>query len=850
MFKSLKTAYYLVVFTLLSLSINAQIEDPVSWSFSTEVVNNETYIVSKATIDPGWHLYSQYLESDDGPIPTEITFKKTSAFELIGKNEEKSKVVTEYDPNFAMNLNFFKKEAIFKQKIKNLSVTDHEVTVVVYYMVCDDEKCLPPSEEEYKVTVKANPKGKVKLIPAAGSKTNNFVAPDLEIETPQNQEPEKKNDQLNNLSDPIKWSFYSNELAPNEYEIVAEAQLEKGWHIYASELPTDDGPVATAFTINKGDQYEQIDKTAEEGKLISAYDKNFEAELKYYENFYIIKQKIKLNDGVKASDVTINGEVYYMVCTDEKCLPPTPEEFGFNLADNKKSVDLANNSNLASEEIIPQLENFDLENPVNDCGGEKDDSQKSLWIWFILGLGGGLFAILTPCVYPMIPLTVSFFTKGGKEKGNGIGKATLYGFFIMLIYVSLSIPFHVTDQDPQIFNAIATNPILNIGFFIVFVFFAFSFFGYYELTLPSKWSNKSDSASNKGGFIGIFFMALTLALVSFSCTGPILGSVLAGVLKDGPWPLTSALLGFGIGLGVPFAIFAAFPSLMKSLPQSGGWLNAVKVTLGFIELGLALKFLSNADLVEQWGLIKRETFFAIWILLALGLIAYYLNLIRFPHDSKKRKLSFGKVSLAILIGCFVLYLIPGLTCGDGANRRLVSGFPPPLFYSYCNDGSNKCPLGLDCRKDFEEGRAFAEKLDKPILLDFTGWACVSCREVEENIWPDPEVFKLISEEYVLVSLYVDDARELPENEKGVVEIKYDNGTVKKKKIKTIGDKWFTFETIAFKNNSQPRYALLSPDGHLLNNPISYKDIRQNGGAEFYADFLECGLEAYEKLKNN
>lgn len=826
----------LTSFIFLSVSFS-QILDPVSWTFTVEQNGSEATLISKATLDKGWHIYSQNLESEFGPVPTEFIYDKSDNYSLDGKTIETKKPTVEFDKNFDMNVAFFSNEITFKQKIKVLSATDFSIKGSVGYMVCDDEKCLPPTDELFEFKVKGA-KGGVKLNPVT-TPTENLTQNSVVELTLDELKPKQTG-----ILDPVQWSFSSNKISDTEYEIIATATIQEHWHVYATKLESNDGPVPTKLSINDNQEVEIVGEVVEVGNKKNEYDENFMMQLQYYENKLQLKQKIKLKNPTQ----TVSGMVNFMVCDAEQCLPPMDIPFEVDLTkgtENKTEIDT---SEITSTTILPVLEKFDLENPVNDCGGEASSKEsKSLWIIFLLGLGGGLFALLTPCVYPMIPLTVSFFTKGGEDKGKGLGKAGLYGLFILLIYVSLSIPFHVSNLDPQILNGIATNPVLNIIFFIVFVFFAFSFLGYYELTLPSKWSNKSDSASNRGGFIGIFFMALTLALVSFSCTGPILGSVLAGVLKDGAWPLTVALAGFGMALGLPFALFAAFPSLMKSIPQSGGWLNSVKVVLGFLELGLALKFLSNADLVMQWGLLKREVFFAIWILLGLGLTAYLFGLIKFPHDSKIKKLSFPRISFGILILAFVVYLIPGLTCGESANRRLVSGFPPPLFYSYCNQDNN-CPLNLDCHKDFIEGQKIAKALDKPILLDFTGWACVNCREVEENIWPDPEVFKLINEEYVLISLYVDELKELPKEQQGEVDIVYDNGNIKRKRIRTVGDKWFTFETLVFKNNSQPRYALLSPDGQLLNNPISYKDIKENGYAKFYAEFLECGLEAYEKIK--
>lgn len=813
---------FLALFTLLiSFSGFTQIYDPVDWSFAVEQDGEETYLVSTATIEKGWHVYSQVLESDDGPVATEFTFTENSNYEKVGKNTE-SETHKEYDPNFEMNLTFFKDKAIFKQKINPKTDEPFSVKGNVYFMVCNESMCLPPSEQEFEFEI--NKKG-VKLVPVEVENNLN-----LDINTSQST----------GLEDPVQWVFSSTKISEYEYEISAKAVLDKTWHIYATKQESEYIIPTELYFFDES--IIRNGEIKEEGELHEVFEKVNDANARYFEDEVIFTLKITVKDPSKL----VKGDVSYMVCDESHCLPPTKEEFIIDLKTGKQiigNVTTSENGDITST-ILPDMSNFDLNNPINDCGGERSNSEekKGLWLLFLLGIGGGLFAILTPCVYPMIPLTVSFFTKGGKDSKGGFGKAALYGLFIFLIYVSLSLPFWFTNADPQMLSGIATNPYLNLVFFVVFVFFAFSFLGYYELTLPSKWSNKVDSASNVGGIIGIALMALTLALVSFSCTGPILGSVLAGVLKDGPLPLTVALAGFGLALGLPFTLFAAFPSLMKKLPQSGGWLNSVKVVLGFLELALAIKFLSNADLVMQWGLIKREVFFALWILIGLGLVAYLFGLIKFPHDHGKLKLKFPRVAFAIMVLAFVIYLIPGLTCGENANRRLVSGFPPPMHYSFCGGEM------FHVYQDYEEGRKAAEAEGKPMLVDFTGWACVNCREVEENIWPDKEVMKLISEEYILISLYVDAQEELPIEEQGEIDITYDNGNVKKKKIRTIGDKWFTFETLVFKNNAQPRYILISPEGKLLNNPISYVDIKKGGGAKYYAEFLECGLDAYNKIK--
>lgn len=496
---------------------------------------------------------------------------------------------------------------------------------------------------------------------------------------------------------------------------------------------------------------------------------------------------------------------------------------------DQRSLDMSN-------ALKVDLKNKDLlvngdDNAVNEKSG--------LWTIFVLGFLGGLIALLTPCVFPMIPLTVSFFTKQGGNRSKGIANALLYGFFIVLIYFLLSLPFHLFDSvDSQILNTIATNVWLNLFFFLIFIFFAFSFFGYYELTLPSSWANKMDSASSKvGGAFGIFFMAVTLAIVSFSCTGPILGGLLGSTaLSDGDVAtnLSMGMVGFGVALALPFGLFALFPAWLNSLPKSGGWMTTVKVTLGFLELVLAFKFLSNADLVGNWGIFKREIFLGIWILLFVLLSLYLFGIFRFPHDGPKLRLSVGRKLTAILSTAFAIYLILGLS--KVTDLKLLSGFPPPHFYSIFETESD-CPLGIDCFKDFDKGLAYAKKVNKPVLLDFTGWACVNCRKMEETVWSEPDIYPILKDEYVLISLYIDDRKELPVEEQ--FDFKYESGRVKK--INTIGEKWGTFQTLNFNAASQPYYVLLSPDLEILNSAVQYTD------RDTYKEWLKTGVSNFKEL---
>ena len=633
------------------------------------------------------------------------------------------------------------------------------------------------------------------------------------------------------VQDPVKWDTSVTKISETEYDLIINATIDMGWHVY-SQYTADGGSLPIVISkLNEKDGFNLVGK-AVESDTIKKYNDVFEVFETYFDDSATLKQRIVLTDSTLTEvSLYLEGQVCKEVCLQ------IGENFTFTLKGKaqKKTVLVASEKSLKlSKELKLDLKNTELLKSSTDTGSEGG----SLASIFFLGFIGGLLALLTPCVFPMIPLTVSFFTKQSQTKKKGISNAILYGVFIVVIYILLSLPFHFLDSlDPEILNNISTNVWLNIFFFAVLVFFAGSFFGYYEITLPSSWGNKMDSASGAGGIIGIFFMALTLAIVSFSCTGPILGSLLAGSLTSdgGAIQLTAGMSGFGLALALPFALFALFPSWLNSLPKSGGWLNTTKVVLGFLELALAFKFLSNADLVEHWGLLKREIFIGIWIVIFIGLGLYLFAKIKFPHDSPIKKLGFSRISFGVLVVAFVVYLIPGTMKNPTWNLSLLSGFPPPQFYSIYEKDTD-CPLALDCFKDFDEGLKYAKENNKPILLDFTGWACVNCRKMEETVWVENNIFTLINEEYVLISLYVDDRKELPE------ELQFDfirnNG--KLKKIKTVGDKWATFQAINFKTASQPYYVLLSPDLEILNSAQQYTD------KDTYFNWLKEGLTEFKK----
>lgn len=630
-----------------------------------------------------------------------------------------------------------------------------------------------------------------------------------------------------NEQDPASWVYEVKKISETEYDLIFKATIQPKWHIYSQKTPQG-GPLPTKITFENVDtDYQLLGEATEQGTQ-KAFNEVFGVDEIFFENQAVITQRIKLlNTEVKQ----IRGNLFYQACIDV-CINQE-KDFVFSL-DGKavqvveKQID-ERSKDMAQSLILP-LKNKELLHQ----GEHSSKSAGGIWGVFFLGFLGGFIALLTPCVFPMIPLTVSFFTKQSKDRKKGIFNALLYGFFIFLIYVLLSLPFHFLDSlNPEILNTISTNIWLNIAFFVIFVFFAFSFFGYYDISLPASWSTKMDNASNIGGIIGIFFMALTLAIVSFSCTGPILGSLLAGSLsaEGGAMQLTAGMAGFGLSLALPFALFALFPNLLNSLPRSGGWMTTTKVFLGFLELAFALKFLSNADLVGKWGILKYEIFIGIWVILFALLALYLFGFIRFPHDDPKKpilKMSKGRLLIGTLSAVFSVYLLLGLFGKN--NLQIVSGFPPPKFYSIAPHKDSQIIF-----KDFEEGVAYAKQHNKPILLDFTGWACMNCRKMEDNVWIDPQVKELM-EQFVLISLYVDDnENELPKEKQ--FDFKLPTGRVKP--IKTVGAKWATFQTINFETASQPYYVLMTSDFEILSVPQQYVST------EVYRQWLEEGLSKFK-----
>ncbi|UFH35507.1 protein-disulfide reductase DsbD family protein [Flavobacterium acetivorans] len=671
------------------------------------------------------------------------------------------------------------------------------------------------------------------------------------------------------IHNPVKWSTSVVAVSDTKYDLVIQATIDDGWHLYSQSVP-ENGPVPTAFTFSKNANYELVGKPSEE-KGHTVNDPIFEMKIKFFEGKAVFKQRINV---LSKKAFKISGEVEFMVCDDANCLPPSYVDLSFQIpetamagatkANEAEKVENATAligaekiaiDSVAKEEIAidPVTKTEVKANTVEKTTADKSDksTDRSLLAIFVIAFFSGFAALLTPCVFPMIPMTVSFFTKQSKNRAVGIKNAIIYGLSIVIIYVLLgSLVSAVFGADAL--NALSTNVWFNIIFFVLLVVFAVSFLGAFEIMLPNSWANKVDTKADKGGLIGIFFMALALAIVSFSCTGPIVGTLLvqaaAGGNQVGP---IVGMLGFSLALAIPFTLFAAFPGWLNSLPKSGGWLNTVKVVLGFLELALAFKFLSNADLVLQLHLLEREVFLAIWIAI-FGVLAFYLfGKIQLPHDSPLTHISVGRLSLGLLSLTFTIYMIPGLW---GAPLNLISAFPPAQHYSESpygvgsSQGSGAttattaipegahlmAPHNILAFTDYDLGMAYAKKVNKPVMLDFTGYACVNCRKMEQQVWPKEQILSILNNEVVLISLYVDDKRPLPAGEE--IESKLRPG----KKLKYVGQKWSEFQTIKYKANAQPFYVLTNHEGENLIDPVGYTP-----DVEEYHTWLKKGIANFK-----
>ena len=684
---------------------------------------------------------------------------------------------------------------------------------------------------------------------------------------------------MSQILDPVKWETEYCQISDTEFDLIFKAKMEPLWAVY-SQFLEEDGPIPTTFEFNAGGHFQLSGKAKETGERYEGYDPLFDMNVIKYKKHAEFTQRVKVSD----LSQPIVGYFTYMTCDDERCLPPTDVDFSFELKagarmcnapaaktePGKTSEATTPEPALEPQQIdttaliaetatpaLPKPGEYDLSNtPVDyafnqewekeNCLDEPapEEKKNSLWLIFLLGFGGGLLALLTPCVFPMVPLTVSYFTKSSSNKKRGINNAILYGLSIIVIYVLLGLVITAVFGADAL-NLLSTNAWFNIFFAVLFIVFGISFFGYFEITLPSSWANRSDRMADKGGLIGIFFMAFTLSLVSFSCTGPIIGTLLVETATGGgptllgriPLGPLMGMLGFSVALALPFALFAAFPGWLHSLPKSGGWMNGVKVTLGFVEIALALKFLSIADLTMGWKFLPYEAFVGLWVIIAIALAIYFMGYIRFPHEGPRKPISLSRGLLVAGSGVLAIYLFTGFRyseqSGTFVTPNLLSGLAPPAGHSYIYP--KECPLNINCFKDFEKGLAYAKEVGKPILLDFTGHGCVNCRRMEDNVWGRDGVFELIDDKYVLISLYVDDREKL--------ETPYQS-PFSGRMMRTVGNKWADFQAIHFDRNSQPYYVLLSNDLVVLNEPRAYTPDKQE-----YQAFLECGLERFEGYKS-
>ncbi len=657
------------------------------------------------------------------------------------------------------------------------------------------------------------------------------------------------------IQDPVKFKSELKPLAADEAEVVFKAAIDKGWHVYSTDLG-DGGPISATFNVEKISGVEVVGKLKPVGKEISTFDKLFEMKVRYFENTAKFVQKLKLS----FRDYKLEGYLVYGACNDENCLPPTQVPFQFSgkaegaaketaaaVAETKAETQFAEQETASDTVSVAAIggadgpteinvtDKVDLWKPViNELQslGETTSQEDMSWIYiFITGFAGGLLALFTPCVWPIIPMTVSFFLKRSKDKKKGIRDAWTYGASIVVIYVTLGLAITLIFGASAL-NALSTNAVFNILFCLMLVVFAASFFGAFEITLPSKWSTAVDSkAEATSGLLSIFLMAFTLSLVSFSCTGPIIGFLLVQVSTTGSVVAPAiGMLGFAIALALPFTLFALFPSWLKSMPKSGGWMNIIKVTLGFLELAFALKFLSVADLAYGWRILDRETFLALWIVLFALLGFYLLGKIKFPHDDDDTKVSVPRFFMALASLAFAVYMVPGLW---GAPLKAVSAFAPPMQTQDFNLYNNEVHAKFD---DYDLGMEYARQHGKPVMLDFTGYGCVNCRKMELAVWTNPKVSDIINSDYVLITLYVDNKTPLPSPVK-IVE----NGT--ERTLRTVGDKWSYLQRVKFGANAQPFYVLIDNEGKPLNKSYSYdEDIPK------YIEFLQTGLENYKKEK--
>jgi thiol:disulfide interchange protein DsbD len=636
------------------------------------------------------------------------------------------------------------------------------------------------------------------------------------------------------ILEPAKWDV---RLAPSKAEgktdLVFHVKLDAGWHVYSQFLPSDEGPLPTVFTL-------ELPKGAKkEGEVvecppISEFDPNFQMVLNFFDKEAYFVQTLDLSKATSGD--SIRGGIEFMVCDESRCLPPEFIPFAVAVGPVSGEAVTSYCNTVEAAPVEGETQGGAEEEEAPAAVEDTEDPEKGgLWGIFLLGMALGFAALLTPCVFPMIPMTVSFFTKQSRSRGEGVRNAIIYGLFIILIYTGLGLIL-TAAFGIDILNVISTHPVFNVFLFVLLLIFGASFLGAFEIQLPSKWVNAADRGADRGGLLGIFFMAATLAIVSFSCTGPLVGSALAGAATGSYQAPATIMFGFSLALALPFMLFSAFPGWLNSLPQSGGWLNSVKVVLGLLEIGFAFKFLSNADLVLQLGLLPRELFIAIWIAVAFAIAFYLFGWLAFPHDSKFERMGVFRFAAGLSFFLFAIYLVPGLW---GAPVKLISGFPPPLTYAEQVAGGGAHGGGASGHvtprfTDYEDALAASAEEGKPVLIDFTGWACVNCRKMEEQVWPHPEVASILNDDVILVSLYVDEKIPLPESEQ--FEGQYKG---KPFPVKTVGNKWTLLQAENFHTNSQPFYVMVDHEGNQVGGHVGY-----DSDPQLFLDFLAEGLAAY------
>ena len=880
-----------IYFVLLTAFLQAQ-EIPVTWSIDANHVDGTTYdLVFVADIDKGWNVYSQFI-GEGGPIPTSVTYE-SEGHKLVGKSQETGDRKAGMDPIFEMDLIKFtaKKPYTITQRIE--AGSSKKVSGYLTFMACDDSHCIPPTDIDFSLalTESGGQEDRAAVTPPSEpkepseSKETSPIAQQpptpttavVKADAPPSRaesgdlsssimvdDPSLSWIKILDKESPVTWSYAIAPISEETYKVFYKADISDGWTVYSQHLD-DGGPIPTSVTY---DQKVTTSDNQEKGYKKEGLDPYFDINVVKY----LDKEPFVVSEVITSKEDKVTGYLTYMACDDKQCLPPTDVNFGFDLtsgvayntstevaettsfADNTENISAAGLISAIKEggridQTREKLRETHVE-PLSSCGSAGEKRTGLSWM-FLFGFLGGLLALLTPCVFPIIPMTVSFFTKDTKRKGWVSG--LIYGASIVVIYVTIGLAITALFGEEAL-NSLSTSWIANTLFFVIFVFFAFSFFGFYELTLPSSWTTQSDKMADKGGLIGIFFMAFTLALVSFSCTGPIIGAALVESASNQVGPFV-VMLGFSLGLAIPFGLFAAFPAWLNSLPQSGGWMNSVKVTLGFIELALAFKFLTVADLTSHWGILKYEVFIGLWILIALAMAAYGMGWIKFPHDSPIKKISVRRYVYSIASLVFAVYLGSGFIYNDEIKSynplNLMSGIAPPTSYNLFLDDPKdlldtnikakfpsygKCANNINCFKDYFEGMAYAQEVGKPVFLDHTGHGCVNCRRTEDNIWSDNRIRSMLNDDYVLVSLYVDDREKL---ENILISEK------RNKKLRTVGNRWADFQIVNFDQITQPLYVMVTPEEEVMTEPREYKE-----GVEDYFNYLSCGLETFRKNAGN